>query len=86
MNDFDVGSLRDAISGGVSLPGETAYDDAVAIWNGVIERRRLAGLASDNLVGAEVVTADGSVLRASESEYDELFWALRGGGRTSLRP
>jgi FAD/FMN-containing dehydrogenase len=37
------------------------------------------GLAVDNLVGAEVVTADGQVLHASESEYPDLFWALRGG-------
>ncbi len=37
------------------------------------------GLAIDNLVGAEVVTADGKVLRASEDEHPDLFWALRGG-------
>ena len=41
---------------------------------------RLAGLSSDNLVGAEVVTADGRVLHASESDNPDLFWALRGGG------
>ncbi|MEY2449639.1 MAG: hypothetical protein QOH79_3115 [Acidimicrobiaceae bacterium] len=38
------------------------------------------GLAVDNLVGAEVVTADGDVLKASEAENADLFWALRGGG------
>ncbi len=37
------------------------------------------GLAIDNLVGAEVVTADGNVLHASADEHPDLFWALRGG-------
>lgn len=41
---------------------------------------RLAGLSSDNLTGAEVVIADGTVLRASEAEHPDLFWAVRGGG------
>ena len=185
-----VDELRGVVTGVVSVPGEAAYDTAVAIWNGVIERRpavvvscatsadvaaalafgqreqleisvrggghnyagfalcdggltidlspmksvsvdpaartatcgggttwaeldaatqehglavpggfishtgvagltlgggfgwlsRLAGLSSDNLIGAEVVTADGRVLHASANENAELFWALRGGG------
>jgi len=41
---------------------------------------RLGGLSIDNLVSAEVVTADGSVLRASRDEHADLFWAIRGGG------
>src|SRR5215469_11843035 len=41
---------------------------------------RRAGLAIDNLASAEVVTADGRVLRASADEHPDLFWAIRGGG------
>ena len=41
---------------------------------------RQAGLACDNVVSFEVVTADGDVLRASESQHPDLYWALRGGG------
>src|SRR5918998_1512895 len=37
------------------------------------------GLALDNLLSAEVVTADGRVLRASADEHPDLYWALRGG-------
>ena len=41
---------------------------------------RKYGLALDSLVAAEVVTANGDVITASESEHPDMFWALRGGG------
>ena len=41
---------------------------------------RKYGLAIDNLVAAQIVTADGRTLEASENEHADLFWAIRGGG------
>jgi FAD/FMN-containing dehydrogenase len=41
---------------------------------------RKHGLAIDNVLSAEVVTADGAIVRASADEHPDLFWALRGGG------
>ena len=37
------------------------------------------GLACDNVIAADVVTADGELLRASATEHPDLFWAIRGG-------
>jgi FAD/FMN-containing dehydrogenase len=41
---------------------------------------RKHGLTVDNLLAADVVTAEGSIVRASAGEHPDLFWALRGGG------
>jgi len=41
---------------------------------------RKFGLSIDNLLSAEVVTADGRVLRVAADEHPDLFWAIRGGG------
>ncbi|HZM64334.1 MAG TPA: FAD-binding oxidoreductase [Candidatus Saccharimonadales bacterium] len=41
---------------------------------------RRDGLALDNLVAAELVMADGQLLRVTSTEHPDLFWAIRGGG------
>jgi FAD/FMN-containing dehydrogenase len=46
--------------------------------SGWLERKH--GLTVDNLLAVELVTADGRIVRASDDENPDLFWALRGGG------
>ncbi len=41
---------------------------------------RKHGLSSDNLISVDIVTAEGEFLTASETEHEDLFWGIRGGG------
>jgi FAD/FMN-containing dehydrogenase len=52
----------------------------LSLGGGIGWLMRKHGLAVDNLVEAEVVTADGDIIRASARDHADLFWALRGGG------
>ena len=65
-----------ATTGGtVSTVGVTGF----TLGGGTGHLVRKHGLALDNLISAEIVTADGAILRASDDENRDLFWALRGG-------
>jgi FAD/FMN-containing dehydrogenase len=61
----------------------SAHDVAVAgyaLSGGLSFYARQHGLAAHSILAAEVVTADGSVVRATAEDHPDLFWALRGGG------
>ena len=52
----------------------------LTLGGGIGNLTRKYGLSVDNVLGFDVVLADGSFVHASESKNDDLFWALRGGG------
>ena len=75
--DHETQAFGLASTGGIA---STTGIAGLTLGGGIGYLNRKYGLACDNLISADVVTADGRLLTASATENSDLFWALRGGG------
>jgi len=74
---------RETQAFGLACAGGVVSDTGVGgltLGGGLSWFRRKVGMSIDNLIGADMVLADGSYLHASNFENQDLFWALKGGG------
>jgi len=79
LADLDAASQLHGLATTTGVNSDTGLI-ALTLGGGIGRLGRKHGLSCDNMLSAEIVTADGQVLTVSEKENAELFWGLRGGG------
>ncbi len=79
LRDVDAATHQHGLATPVGFIGSTGAG-GLMLGGGIGHLTRGYGLSIDNILGAELVLADGSVVNADENENPDLYWAIRGGG------